>query len=155
MSNRLFDPVSLLNENIEANATKRTPLPIGEGIAQITKMELKDGKAGPQAKNPGAPWARLDLTLEITDPEYLKLVGDGNQEKAITFYGVMLDMQNGAIAVGPDKNIKLGKLREAAGVNGQPLNMLLGQQIRFMMGQKPHPTEPDSILSEIIGVTKV
>lgn len=153
---RLFDSSSLMQENLEANAIKRTPLPVGETTAQIMKMEIKDGKAGQKAKNPGAPWYRLDCTLEITDPEYLKGVGDGTREKAITFLGIMLDMTDGRISTGDDKNVRLGQLRDAAGVNGQPLNALMGQYIRIQMGQKPHPDDPEAPpLNEITSFTKV
>lgn len=154
---RLFDPVDLMSQNVEANATKRTPLPIGETTAQITKMEIKDGVSSQSSKRPGTPWARLDCTLEITDPEYLKQVGDGTRDKTITFLGIMLDLQDGKIATGADRNVRLGQLREACGVNGQPLNALNGQYLRIQIGQKPHPTEPvnpdgtPNILSEVTG----
>lgn len=151
---RLFDSSELMNQQFEANATKRTPLPVGETTAQISKMEIKDGVSEKPGK-PKTPWARLDCTLEITDPEYLKGVGDGNQQKAVAFLGIMLDMQDGKIATGPDKNVRLGKLREACGVNGQPLNALMGQFIRIQIGQKPHPTEPDEVMSEVVSYTAV
>lgn len=154
MASRLFDSSELMNQPFEANATKRTPLPVGETTAQIAKMEIKDGVSEKPGK-PKVAWARLDCQLEITDPEYLKGVGDGNQEKAIAFLGIMLDMADGRIAVGPDKNVRLGKLREACGVNGQPLSALMGQMLRIQIGQKPHPTEPDEVLSEIVSYTAV
>lgn len=152
---RLFDPVSLMNDNVEANATRRDPLPIGETTAQITEMKFKDGEYLDKETRQKKTWTRLDFTLEITDPEYLAQIGDGLQPKAITFYGVMLDMSGGAIATGPNKNIKLGRMREATGTNGQPLNMMNGKHVRIMIGNKPHPTEPDTILDEVVGVTKV
>ena len=155
MSDRLFDPSSLMSDNIEANATVRTPNPIGETFGQITEMKIVDGKAGPAAKNPGAPWARLDCTLEVTDPEYLAKVGDGTRDKCIMFLGIMLDLQDGKIATGADRNVKLGRLREACGVNGQPLNALLGQFIRVSVGHKPNPKDPEGgPLAEITSYTK-
>lgn len=153
MTERLFDPVALMGANTAANATKRTPLPVGETIAQITKMEIAEGKAGPKAKNPGAPWARLDCTLEITDPAYLAQVGDGTREKAIAFLGIMLDMKDGQIATGEDRNVRLGKLREACGVNGQPLNALMGQYLRIQIGHKPNPNDPTDVLAEVTAYT--
>jgi hypothetical protein len=154
MGNRLFDPVDLMNSNLEANATKRTPLPVGEVNAQITKIEITDGVSGPASKKPGTPWARLDCTLEITDPEYLRGVGDGTREKAITFLGIMLDMQDGKIASGEDRNVRLGKLREACGVNGQPLGALNGQVLRIAISHKPNPNQPDETISEVTNYMK-
>lgn len=151
---RLFDPVELLNSNLVANATVRTPLPVGETVAQITEIKLADGVSGPQSKKPGVPWARLDCTLEITDPEYLKTVGDGTREKAVTFLGIMLDMKDGKIASGDDRNVRLGKLREACGVNGQPLGALAGQHLRIVIAHKPNPNQPDETISEVTNYMK-
>jgi hypothetical protein len=151
---RLFDPITLLNQDLEANATRRDPLPQGEVIAQITKMAFKNGtiQKGDRA---GQPWDRLDLTLEITDPEYLAQYGDGTQEKATTNLGIMIEMSDtGGIAVGPNKNVRLGRLRDAAGVNGRPLALIQGQFIRIKVDHKPHPDEEGVILDEITGYTK-
>jgi hypothetical protein len=151
---RLFDPVDLMSQQVEANATKRTPLPVGETTAQITKMEIKDGKSGPNSRNPGTPWARLDLTLEITDPAYLATVGDGTREKAMMFHGIMLDLtKDGKIATGEDRNVRLGKLREACGVNGQPLNALMGQWVRIQIAHKPHHEDPADTVAEVSAIT--
>ena len=147
---KLFDPVTLMNENVEANATRRDPLPIGETTAQITKMGFSDGIS----RKTNQPWNRLDLTLEITDPEYLALV-PGTPEKVTTNLGIMIDMNNGSIATGANKNIRLGRLREATGTNGKPLAMMEGAYIRITIGQKPHPTEADVVLDEVMSYTKV
>ena len=144
-----------MNENLAANATKRDPLPVGETTAQIMEIKFSDGVSGPNSKTPGTPWVRLDAKLEITDPEYLQGVA-GQPEKAVTFLGIMLDMQGGVPASGPNKNIRLGRLRDATGTNGKPLNNMVGQFIRIAIGHKPHPTDPDGgVLDEIVSYTKV
>lgn len=151
---RLFDPSALMTQNLAANATKRTPLPVGETTAQIVEMEIANGTVAAGKKNAGAPWARLDCKLEITDPEYLKLFpGDAQRDKAFAFLGIMLDLQDGQIATGPDRNVRLGKLREACGVQGQPLNALNGQWLRIQIGHKPNPNEPGDVLAEVVGYT--
>lgn len=150
----LFNPADLLNQNLAANATKRDPLPIGETTAQIMELKFDEGTSGPQTKNPGSPWYRLNCKLEITDPEYLATI-PGNPEKATTFLGIMLDMDNGAIAAGPNKNVRLGRLRDAAGVNGKPLSMLQGQFIRIAIGHKPDSRDPSIIRDEVISYTSV
>lgn len=150
----IFNPADLLNQNVEANATKRDPLPIGETTAQILEMAFDEGVSGPQTKNPGKPWYRLNCKLEITDPEYLNMI-PGTPEKVTTYLGIMLDIENGQIATGPNKNIRLGKLRDAAGVNGKPLNMLAGNYIRIAIGHKPDSRDPETIRDEIVSYTKV
>lgn len=150
---KLFDPVeaqNLMEQALEENATRRDPLPQGETTAQI--MELKF--SGGVSQKTGNPWNRMDCQLEITDPEYLAQI-PGSPEKATTTLGIMLDMNAGQIATGPNKNIRLGRLRAAAGVNGKPLSALQGQFIRITIGHKPHPTEPDVVLDEVTGYTKV
>ena len=157
---RLFDPVSLLNQDLGENETRRELLPIGEVIAQIGKLKFASGKIQ-NGERAGENWDRLDASLEITDPAYLKGYADGEQTRAVTNLGVMLEMTpEGTIATGMNKNIRLGKLREAAGVNGRPLGMLQGQMIRIMIGHKQHPTELDSngapvMLDEVTGFTRV
>ena len=150
---KLFDPVeaqNLMDMALEENATRRDPLPQGETTAQI--MELKF--SGGISQKTGNPWNRMDCTLEISDPEYLSQI-PGSPEKATSTLGIMLDMNNGQIATGPNKNIRLGRLRAAAGVNGKPLSALQGQFIRITIGHKPHPTEPDVVLDEVTGYTQV
>lgn len=150
---KLFDPVeaqNLMEMALEENATRRDPLPQGETTAQI--MELKF--SGGVSQKTGNPWNRMDCTLEISDPEYLSQI-PGSPEKATTTLGIMLDMNNGQIATGPNKNIRLGRLRAAAGVNGKPLSALQGQFIRITIGHKPHPTEEGVVLDEVTGYTQV
>lgn len=150
---KLFDPVeaqNLMEMALEENATRRDPLPQGETMAQI--MELKF--SGGISQKTGNPWNRMDCTLEISDPEYLSQI-PGSPEKATTTLGIMLDMNNGQIATGPNKNIRLGRLRAAAGVNGKPLSALQGQFVRITIGHKPHPTEEGVVLDEVTGYTQV
>jgi len=150
---KLFDPVeaqNLMDMALEENATRRDPLPQGETTAQI--MELKF--SGGISQKTGNPWNRMDCTLEISDPEYLSQI-PGSPEKATTTLGIMLDMNNGQIATGPNKNIRLSRLRAAAGVNGKPLSALQGQFVRITIGHKPHPTEEGVVLDEVTGYTQV
>jgi hypothetical protein len=150
---RLFNPNDLLSQNLAEGSTRRDPLPAGEVIAQIAELKFSDGTVKKQGPNFGNPWSRLDCKLEITDPEYLAQI-PGAPDKAVTSLGTMLDMDNGQIQMGPNKNIRLNRLREAAGVNGQPLGALMGQFIRVSITHKPHPTESDVVLDEVTAFTK-
>ena len=151
---RLFNPDDMLNQELGAGATRRDPLPAGEVIAQITELKFTDGTVKKQGPNFGKPWSRLDAKLEITDSEYLSQIPDA-PEKALTNLGIMLDMEDGRIQMGPNKNIRLNRLREACGVNGKPLGALMGQYVRVSIIHKPHPTEEGVVLDEISGYTAV
>lgn len=150
---RLFDPAeqqSLLDAQLDENDTRRVPLPQGEVVAQIMGIKFSGG----ESKKTGNPWNRMDLQLEITDPEYLAQY-PGGAEKLTTNLGIMLDMSNGQIATGPNKNIRLGRLRAAAGANGKPLSALVGSFIRITIGHKPHPDDSEIVLDEVTGYTQV
>lgn len=153
MSDRLFDPAEIFSQEVEANATKREPLPVGQPLAQISELKFADGMSKPKDGKPARPWARIDAVCDITDPEYLSQVGDGTREKATVFYGVMVEMNGKQIKVGPDVNVELGKLREAAGVNGQPLSALVGSWVRLNIVQEPHYLRPDEITHKVASVT--
>lgn len=141
---RLFDPVSILNADLSAGETRRQPLPEGEVIAQVTKLTFNNGE-----KN-GEPWHRLNINLEITDPEYLSRVA-GSPDKAFANLGIMLEMNGNLPAMGPNKNIRLNRFRDACGVNGKPLAAMMGQMVRISIINKPHPTEPDQTLDDVAG----
>lgn len=157
---RLFDKTSLLNQELPEMKTRRLALPQGEVVAQIVDMDFKSGTIK-QGDRTGEAWNRLDFKLEIMDRDYLANYGDGSQEKATTTYGVMVEMTpNGDLLTGENKNLKLGRLRHAAGVNGKPLSALVGQFIKIRIDHKPHPTDVEDdgspvILDEIGAVGKV
>src|SRR6478752_295410 len=109
MADRLFDPNDLMSQEVEANATKREPLPVGEVNAQITEIKFESGMSKAKPGKESRPWCRMDATCEITDPDYLKGVGDGTREKAVVFVGIMVDMKDGRVAVGADRNVELGR----------------------------------------------
>jgi len=143
MAKRLFDPVAFLNEQLEENATKTVPLPEGEPLAQIVKLDFASGEKD------GKEWNRLDIRLEITDADYLQDYPcvDGKVSRTL---GIMMEMNGNQIAMGANKNVRLGKLREAAGVNGKPLGMLIGQMIRISIKQKPGFKDPSETVDDIV-----
>lgn len=154
---RLFDPKqnqALLEQDLEENATRRDPLPPGEVLGQIVDVKLSTGEIK-KGDRRGETWTRVDCKIEITDQEYLAQYGDGTQSKATTTLGVMVETNDrGNIATGPNKNVRLGKLRDACGVNGKPLSALNGQFLRLTIGHKPHPDDPEITLDEITAYTK-
>lgn len=146
----LFDPTSFLSSAITSSlSTKRTPLPIGETYGQITKVDSVSGE-----KN-GRPWYKLNVTFEITDHDYLSQA-TGQPEKALLTYGILVEMEHGTLAMGPNKNVKLGRLREAAGVNqpGKSLNDLTGRVCRLSIGHRPDPNDSSVVYDEIKDVAK-
>jgi hypothetical protein len=152
---KLFDPISLMNSEVPKMETRREPLPIGETVATIAEMKFSDGISRKPGK-PDTPWHRLDVKLEIEDPDYVAQVPGAQNGKVITFLGIMLDVVNGELAFGPNKNIRLGRLREATDTNGQPLAMMQGRSLKIAISQKPHPTDPSlGNIDEVTSFTKI
>lgn len=144
----LFDTSALLTSNLGVGETKRTPLPIADAVlAQLGKPVFQEGTSS----KTGEPWLKLNVPCTIADSDFLTKAG---VEKATLTYGIMLDTENGAIALGKNRNIKLGKLREAAGVNGQPLERLEGQFVKVKIGHRPDPDDASIVYDEIVGVVK-
>lgn len=153
---RLFDPADIMSQDLEEGATKRELLPQGFVIAQIGRVKWQEGTVGPGKERSGEKWYRADFPMEITDPEYLKNYADGTSTKQIITYGVMVDMQDGKIAMGPNKNIKLNRLRAAAGVNGKPLAAVEGQYVRIQIAWSKitrDGVQTDEDKDEVVAVT--
>lgn len=146
----LFSPEALLNAKFEAaNATRRDPLPIGETLAQVTKLDFANGEKD------GKPWYKLNVQFSISDNEYL---AKAQREVATITYGIMLDMtEAGTFAMGPNKNVSLGRLREATGTNqpGKGLNDMLGQYVRIQIGHRPDKNDPSIVYDEVKAVAKM
>lgn len=152
----LFDPIAFMNENAPENATRRDPRPIGEAIGQVTDLKFKNGIVKKRdSENYGKPWYRMDFYIEVTDPDYLALRENPAGDKEVFVYGIMYEGdENGRPKTGPNVNVQLGRMREACNANGKPFGACIGAPVRIMVGQKPHPTEPDVVLDEVTGVTK-
>lgn len=108
-----FNPEQLLDVSTDsATSTKRIPVP--EGIYQCLLGEPKIRTWSSEAK--GTSGVVLDVPLEILDEGVKVQLG---RDKIVVTAGVMLDMNaaGNALDMGPGKNTRLGKLREAAGQN--------------------------------------
>lgn len=153
---QLFDPSSIMHEELGEGSTRRELLPQDFVIAQIGRVKWHEGTIGPGKERSGEKWYRADFPMEITDPEYLKKYADGTSTKAVITYGLMVDIQDGKIAVGPNKNIRLNRLREAAGVNGKPLAAVEGQFVRIQIGWVPvvrDGVQTDEMRDEVVAVS--
>jgi hypothetical protein len=147
-----FDPSAFLNATItEANSTVTTPCPEGEffaiidGEPKINQWQSRDGsKSG----------LRLDLTWSTDDDAACSVTG---RKPTKIRQGIMLDLtENGGLDMGRGKNVSLGRLREATGLNvpGQPFSfsMLQGKAAKVSVG---HRIVEDRIYDEVKGVAKL
>lgn len=145
----LFDAQSFLSSALTApSATRRDPLPAGETYGQITKQEMVTGEKDGQA------WYKLNVTIAIQDQDFLQRA---SREKASITYGLMLDVTDaGTLAMGPNKNVGLGRLREATNTNqpGKSLQDMVGQYVRVQIGHRPDKNDPEVVYDDVKAVAK-
>ena len=109
----MFDPEELLNAQAsDANQTRMDPVPEGEYQAIIEDVQAS--KIGDKEI------PVLNVRWKIEDPELAQRL---NRQEVQVRQTVFLDIdESGSLATGANKNIQLGRLREAVGQNkkGQP-----------------------------------
>lgn len=149
-----FDPTTFMEtETSDALATKLIPVPEGEYMAQISKIE------GRKAVNKNQEeMALLDITWEVMDPDG-KIKKVTGREKLTVRQTLFLEITaEGALASGEGKNIDLGKLREAVGQNrkGQKWkpSMLANQMATVTVKHTPNDKDPESPYANVVRVAK-
>lgn len=147
----MFDPNQLLDmQTTDSNSTHVVPCPEGEWPATISDVIIKSGVS----QKTQEPWTRLDVKWEIVGTPANDKV---EREKIITNQGVMLDLtEQGGLVMGEGKNVRLGRLREAVGLNapGQPFSfrMLVGRQAKVSVKHRIYEGE---LFDEVSGAVKL
>jgi hypothetical protein len=136
----IFDPDSFMSATTEAaNDTTVAPVPPGEYRAQIEDLKTREVSG-----KDGEPRYPMDVTYSILDDNVKATLG---RDKVTARQTIWLDLTSqGQIDSGKGKNIGLGKLRAAAGLNkaGQPFapSMLIGAVVRVTTGLRPDKNDP-------------
>lgn len=141
----MFNPDTFLQAtSTEANDTKKIPCPAGEYTAVAEKVEARQW----QSKDGLKSGIALDITWSIDDPAVKEVVGRDNVQVR---QGLMLDLlDSGGLDMGKGKNIALGRVREATGLNvaGQPFapSMIQGRAAKVTVS---HRVDGEDIYDEI------
>lgn len=139
-----FNPDTFLSTTTtDSNATRYEPIPEGEYKAMIEKVDGRDAKG-----------ARiLDITYLILEQEQLaERLGLRN---LVVRQSIFLDVNDdGLLDSGPNKNVKLGKLRDAVGQNkkGQPWSplMLAGAgPVLIQVSVRPDKEDPEVLYNDV------
>ena len=152
MSNGMFSPEQFLDmQTTEANDTKLIPVPVGEYVAVIDEVKARSWK---KKDDPSVGGLALDIVWAIDDEGVKSLLG---RDKVTVKQGIMLDLtESGGLDMGKGKNVNLGKLREATGLNvpGQPFaaSMLGGRLAKIRV---EHRVDGETIYSDVKAVTKL
>lgn len=148
----MFDPNQFLDmQTTEANDTKLVPVPAGEYLAIADDVKARQWK---KRDDPTVSGLALDIKWAIDDPAVKALL---EREKVIVEQGIMLDLtDSGGLDMGKGKNVTLGKLREATGLNqpGAPFSpmMLVGRSAKIRV---EHDVQGENIYARVKAVTKI
>jgi hypothetical protein len=146
----LFDPDSFMSAVTEAaNETSFAPVPPGEYRAQITDLKVREvtGKDG-------EPRYPMDVTYDLIDDAAKAAVG---RDKVSARQTIWLDLTSqGQIDSGKGKNIGLGKLRAAAGLNKPGVafapSQLIGSVVRVTTSLRADRNDPSIQYTDVKSV---
>lgn len=141
-----FDAQSFLDASVSgSNDTKLIPVPEGEYVGVIDKVAARTWTS----KDGSSSGVTLDVTWIIEDEAVKQELG---RTTVTCRQGIMLDINaaGDGLDMGKGKNVGLGRLREALGLNkpGQPFsfNMLPGQAGKVVVS---HRIDGEDTYSEI------
>ncbi len=119
MNASAFDPDLFMNAQMEGEMeTEFSPVPVDDYMAQIAKIDLRP------AEKDGKQYYPMDVLWKIEAPD------NEIAHERLVKQTIFLDVSSsGGLSLGINKNVQLGKLREALGQNGPKAwapNMLVG-----------------------------
>lgn len=149
-----FDAEAFMAQQTKsANATKIDPIPEGEYQAVIT--ENVTVRQGESAKS-GETFIVMDVEWELqSGPEDLEALKKRlNRRKLTVRQSLFLDVENGMIAEGENKNARLGKLRAAIGQNNNgkpwsPLHLKNAGPATIIVRTRPDENDPDIVYNDV------
>lgn len=148
----MFSPDQFLDMQVtEANDTKIVPVPVGEYNAVVSEVKVVSWQ---KKDDPSTAGLKLQIIWELDSPEVKALL---QRDKVTVRQDQMLDLiDGGGLDMGRGRNVGLGRLREATGLNtpGQPFSftMLTGRMAKVSI---KHRVDGDTIYSEVKGVAKI
>jgi len=148
----VFNPDTFLEQQFnEANSTQMVPVPVGEYTAVIKDIKARQWQS---KKDPSVAGLTLDVTWDVDSAEVRELLG---RESVTVKQGIMLDLtDSGSLDFGKGRNVALGRLREALGLNtpGQAFSFaqLPGRVAKISV---THRIDGEQIYTDVKGVTAI
>jgi len=145
-----FDPATFMNETItDSLDTEIIPCPVGEYLGVATKVDINKW----QKKDGSASGLRLDITWEIQDENAKTLTG---RDPLRVRQQQMLDLKDdGSLDVSKGRNVGLGRIREALGLNksGKPFafSMIQGNMAKVLV--KHRAGDNGQLYDEVSAIT--
>lgn len=150
MEQSVFDPQTFAQMTFTGpNSTESTPVPVGDWPSTIDSQAIEVWSNKEKTKS----GLKLKLMMKFDDPAIEQVTG--RPENKIK-YEIMLDLTpEGGLDMGKGMNVRLGRLREACGLNapGQPFafDMLVGQRVTASVS---HEVYKDGLIANVTGVAK-
>jgi hypothetical protein len=144
-----FDPNTFLDATMtEANSTESIPCPEGEYIAVANDEPAIRQFSG--VKDPTKTYTSLDIVWTIEDPQVAEIT---KRSPTKVRQSLMLDMGQNGLDMGPGKNIGLGRLREAVGLNvpGKPFSFRQLQGVQALV-KVTNRTDGERVFDEVKSV---
>ena len=144
-----FDPTTFLSQQTTEQMDTQFPLiPANEYPAVINKI---DARQQPSTKDPSVTWTILDVTYLIDDANVKEVTG--LPEPTIR-QSIFLDInEQGQLDSGVGKNVNLGRLREALGLNkpGEAFSFdqLVGQACIVSVKHNPDKEDPSRVYANV------
>lgn len=151
----MFDPNTFLEMSVtDANSTSATPVPAREYTAFIDEVKARPWQS---KDDPSKAGMALDILWNIDDAA---VKAELERDKVTVKQGIMLDLtETGGLDMGKGKNVGLGRLRDAVGLNqpGQPFSfrMLTGRAAKIAVSHRTDPKNPEVIYAEVKAVAKL
>ena len=147
----VFDPTTFAQMTFtDANSTETVPIPVGDQLMDIEKVEIKSWQ---KKDDPSVAGLKCVLTLKTEDAEIATLTG-GKINRV--FYEMMLDLTpTGGLDFGKGMNVRLGRAREACNLNrpGAPFgfDMFIGHQVKAAIS---HEVYQQTLQARCTGITR-
>jgi hypothetical protein len=150
-----FDPSTFMNQTFYGtNSTSRTPIPEGEYPMIAKKVEVDPWQS---KKDPTKAGLKLNVQWAVDSAAVREVTG---LSEPTCRQSIMLDLtETGGLDMGKGKNVGLGRLREAVGLNtpGQPFSfaMIEGRAAKGRVAWRVADDGTETIYDEVKAVTKL
>lgn len=147
-----FDTDAFLNSAITgSNSTKVIPCPQGEFLGLADKVSARQV----QSKDGTETRIVLEINWLIEDDGARQATG---REQVSVKQGIFLDLDpQGGLDMGEGKNVGLGRLREALGLNDPSapfsFNMIPGRMAKLQITHRDDPKDADNKFADVRAVT--
>lgn len=148
----MFDAQSFLTQQTLDTKleTQFSPIPAGEYVAMIQKI---DAREQPKPDGTGV-WTILEVSWQVDDARAREATGMATPTVRDS---VFLDVANGKLETGKNKNIGLGRLLDAVGIGpgDNPFQQLPGKAAKLQLVVEPDKKDATKIYNRVKAIGKL